>query len=302
MRFFRRRQGEIFLTLCAMIWGSSLIPQKMGSLYLGPFSFGAARFLLGAVVFFPISLLLGRREHGVTPCRPGILALGGSLCGIALFLGAFFQQRGLAATTVGKAGFITAMYIVLIPVFGLFLHRKTAPIIWAGISLAAVGLYFLCISETFAFSQGDFYVLIGAIFWAIQIMLVDSLANKVNSLHLVLIEFIVAGVLSAVAAAVWESPAPQAFAASLFPILYSGIMVVGVAYTLQALGQKTVNPSVAGLIFSTESVFGVLSGALVLHEVMNARELFGCILMFCALIVTQLKLPSFKAVQQAIQK
>lgn len=302
MRFFRQRQGEVFLTLCAFIWGSSLIPQKMGSLYLGAFSFGAARFLLGAIVFFPISLLLGRRNREDAPRRPILLAAGGTLCGIALFLGAYFQQLGLAGTTVGKAGFITAMYIVLIPVFGLFLHRKIAPVVWAGICLAAVGLYFLCISETFSLSQGDLYVLIGAVFWAIQIMLVDSLANRANSLHLVLIEFTVAGTLSAIAAAVWESPAPEAFAASLFPILYSGIMVVGVAYTLQALGQKTVNPSVAGLIFSTESVFGVLSGAFVLHEVMNARELFGCILMFCALIVTQLKLPSFKTVQQAFQK
>ena len=295
MHRLKQYRGELMLSLCAVIWGTALVPQKLGTLYLGPFSFGAARFLTGAVIFFPLSLILKRVGHeGRNPFLRKDLVIGGGLCGIAMFLGAYFQQLGLADTTVGKTGFITAMYIVIIPLIGLFFHRKTELMTWVSIALAAVGLYFLCMSEHFSVSKGDFYVFIGSLFWAIQITLVDTYSKKTNSLELVPVEFLVAGVLSLFCAFQMESPNLQSLTASIGPILYTGIMVVGVAYTLQALGQKTVSPAIAGLIFSTESLFGVISGALLFQEAMSPREIFGCVLMFSALVLSQIKLPSIR--------
>lgn len=292
MHRLKQYKGELMLTLCAIIWGSSLVPQKLGTLYLGPFSFGAARFLTGAVIFFPLSLILKRiSKEERKPFLQKDLVIGGGLCGIAMFSGAYFQQLGLADTTVGKTGFITAMYIVIIPLIGLFFHRKTELMTWVSIALAAVGLYFLCISENFSISKGDFYVFIGSLFWAIQITLVDTYSKKTDSLELVLVEFVVAGLLSLFCAFQMESPSLQSVTASIGPILYTGIMVVGVAYTFQALGQKTVSPAIAGLILSTESLFGVISGAVMFQEVMSLREICGSVLMFSALMLTQIKLP-----------
>lgn len=188
------------------------------------------------------------------------------------------------------------MYIVMIPLIGLLFHRKTEMITWVSIGLAMVGLYFLCISENFSISKGDFYVFIGSVFWAVQITLVDYYSKKTNSLELVFVEFTVAGILSLLCAFQMEAPTIQAVTSSIGSILYTGIMVVGVAYTLQALGQKTVSPAIAGLIFSTESLFGVLAGVLMFQEVMSTREIIGCILLFVALLLTQMK---FSPIQKA---
>ncbi|WP_283607321.1 DMT family transporter [Faecalispora anaeroviscerum] len=300
MHHLKQHQGELMLSLCAIIWGTSLIPQKLGTLYLGPFSFGAARFLMGAIIFFPLSLLLKRisREEKKTFLRKD-LVIGGGLCGTAMFLGAYFQQLGLAHTTVGKTGFITSMYIVLIPLFGLFFHRKTELKTWICIALATVGLYLLCMSENFSISKGDFYVLISAVFWSIQITLVDTYSKKTDSLELVLVEFMISGLFSLFCALQLESPTTQAVTSSIGPILYTGIMVVGVAYTLQALGQKTVAPAIAGLILSMESLFAAVAGAVAFQETMSLREISGCVFMFCALILTQIKLPSFRIGRKA---
>lgn len=302
MHSFKHYKGQFMLALCAIIWGTALVPQKLGMQYLGPFSFGAARFLTGAIIFLPLSLLIKRlmKEEKEYFLRKNLL-VGGGLCGTVMFLGAYFQQLGLTDTTVGKTAFITSMYIVMIPLIGLFFHRKTEMMTWASIGLAMVGLYFLCISENFNISKGDFYIFIGSVFWAVQITLVDHYSKKTNSLELVLVEFTVAGILSLLCAIQMEAPTFQAVASSIGPVLYTGIMVLGVAYTLQALGQKTVSPAIAGLIFSTESLFGVLAGALMFQEVMSTREIIGCILLFIALLLTQMKFShSLKGKKQTI--
>lgn len=290
MHSLKQYKGSFMLALCAIIWGTSLVPQKLGMQYLGAFSFGAARFLTGAIIFLPLSLLVKRlmKEEKEAFLRKDLL-IGGGLCGTVMFLGAYFQQLGLADTTVGKTAFITSMYIVMIPLIGLFLHRKTEMMTWVSVGLAMVGLYFLCISENFSISKGDFYVFLGSVFWAVQITLVDHYSKKTNSLELVLVEFTVAGILSLLCALQIEAPTMQAVTSSIGPILYTGIIVVGVAYTLQALGQKTVSPAITGLILSTESLFGVLAGALMFQEVMSTREIIGCILLFIALLLTQIK-------------
>lgn len=302
MHSLKQYKGSFMLAICAIIWGTSLVPQKLGMQYLGAFSFGAARFLTGAIIFLPLSLLVKRliKEKEEVFLRKDLL-IGGGLCGTVMFLGAYFQQLGLTDTTVGKTAFITSMYIVMIPLIGLFFHRKTEMITWVSIGLATVCLYFLCISENFSISKGDFYVFIGSVFWAVQITLVDYYSKKTNSLELVFVEFTVAGILSLVCAFQMEAPTIQAVTSSIGPILYTGIMVVGVAYTLQALGQKTVSPAIAGLIFSTESLFGVLAGALMFQEVMSTREIIGCILLFIALLLTQMKFsPIQKGKKQTI--
>lgn len=295
----RNLKGDLILLLTAIIWGTSFISQKLGMNYIQPFTFGASRFLLGAAVLVPVILIFAALNKNKSNGRPAgeskpklnnkDLIMGGSLCGISLFLAASCQQWGIVYTTAGKAGFITALYIVLVPLCGVFMHKKINLLTWAGVALAVVGLYFLCIREGFYMQKGDIIVLAGTIFWALQILIVDAYNDKTEGLKLSCVQFVVAGILSAAAAILFENPSIRDIVACGGPILYTAIMVVGVAYTLQIIGQKYTNPTVAAIILSMESVFAVISGAIFLNESMSARELIGCILMFAAVIITQLK-------------
>jgi drug/metabolite transporter (DMT)-like permease len=295
----RNVRGNLILLLTAIIWGTSFISQKLGMNYIEPFTFGASRFLLGAGALIPVILIfdrLNKRKESTEAeeekeCKYSNkdLIKGGILCGVAVFLGASLQQWGLVYTTAGKAGFITALYVVIVPLFGIFMRKKIDLLTWVGVALAVMGLYFLCIQEGFSMEKGDAIVLIGTIFWALQIVIVDAYADKTEGIKLSFVQFVTAGILSVISAFIFETPDISSIIDCLGPILYTAIMVVGVAYTLQIIGQKYTNPTAAAIILSMESVFAVISGAIFLNELMSTRELIGCILMFIAVIITQVK-------------
>ncbi len=288
-------KGELMLIITAVIWGTSFVSQKLGMNYVEPFTFGASRFLLGALVLIPVILIFDRSNNknngkaiNDSYSRKDLIT-GGILCGSALFLGASFQQIGIVYTTAGKAGFITALYIVLVPLFGLFMKKKISRLVWFGVALATGGLYLLCIKEGFTIQVGDAIVMAGTIFWALQILIVDAYNDKTQGLKLSCAQFITAGILSAVAALIFENPSLTTIIECAGPILYTAIMVVGVAYTLQIIGQKTTDPNIAAIILSMESLFAVISGAVFLKETMTIKEIAGCVLMFAAVIMTQVK-------------
>lgn len=290
----RKFKGELLLLLAALIWGTSFVTQKLGMNYVEPFTFGASRFLLGAAILIPVIFLFDRinknKENSkseTTGFKNKNLIKGGILCGIALFFGISFQQTGLIYTSVGKSGFITALYVVLVPLFGIFMGKKIDRITWAGVILALFGLYLLCIKEGFTIEKGDAIVLAGTFFWALQIIIVDSYADRVDGIKMSFLQFLVAGILSAILAFIFENPTMEAIIDCAGPILYTAIMVVGVAYTLQIIGQKYTNPTVSAIIMSMESVFAAISGAIFLNESMTIKEAIGSALMFIAVIITQ---------------
>lgn len=293
-------KGELILLITAIIWGTSFISQKLGMNYVEPFTFGASRFLLGALFLFFVSQAFdyyskkNRLKQGLAlPPKTDVKVLlkSGILCGVALFLGASFQQWGIVETTAGKAGFITALYIVIVPLLGLFMKKKVGWLTWLGIGVAVIGLYLLCVKEGFSIQRGDAIVLVGTLFWALQIVFVDMYVDQVDGLKLSCMQFVVAGLLSAVSAFIFETPQLGQIIACGGLLLYMAVVVVGLAYTLQIVGQKSTPPAIAAIILSLESVFAVISGAIFLGESMNQRELFGCILVFLAVIMTQVKLP-----------
>lgn len=285
--------GEILLFITAFIWGTSFVAQRVGMEYIGPFTFTAARFYIGMLSLLLLILLIGKfgskTEKTELAGTKKDLLIGGAACGAALFCGISFQQVGIQYTTAGKAGFITALYILLVPIFGMFLHKKVSRKVWFGVALALFGLYLLTIKEGFTIAKGDSIVLCGSVFWAIHILIVDHFAPKVDGLKMSFIQFLVAGTISAVTAAFTETISFSAILKSAGPILYTGIVVVGVAYTLQIFGQKKASPAAAAIIMSMESVFAVISGMIILGEVMSLKEIAGCILMFAAVIITQVK-------------
>lgn len=289
-------KGNLILLLTALIWGISFISQKLGMNYIGPFTFGASRFLLGALTLVPVIMVFDRinknNEKKKTEIKKNFrnqdLIKGGILCGVSLFLGASFQQFGIIYTSAGKAGFITALYIVLVPILGIFVNKKVNLKTWVGVLLAVIGLYLLCITEGFTMAKGDIIVLFGTVFWALQILIVDAYAEKTDGIKLSCVQFITAGLLSAVAAFIFENPKLSEIIDCAGPILFTAIMVVGVAYTLQIIGQKYTSPTIAAMILSLESVFAVIFGAIFLFEKMTPREITGCVIMFIAVIITQL--------------
>lgn len=289
-------KGSLLLLLTAIIWGTSFVSQKLGMNYIEPFTFGASRFLLGALTLIPVILIFDRINGKKNVNEKSInlslnnrnLIVGGILCGCALFFGATFQQFGIVHTTAGKAGFITALYMVLVPIIGMFMGKKTDLYTWIGVIIAVIGLYLLSIKEGFSIGKGDAIVLMGTIFWAIHIITVDRFVNKVDGVKLSCIQFLTAGTLSLIAAFIAEEPKISEIIDCEGPILYSAIMSVGVAYTLQIIGQKYTNPTLASILMSLESVFSAISGAIYLKESMLAREILGCVLVFIAVIIAQI--------------
>lgn len=293
-------KGSIFLLLAAIIWGTSFVVQKLGMNYVEPFTFGASRFLLGALVLLILIFAFdfinkkNKKESNdnekseENKYNKKDLIKGGILCGFALFFGASLQQWGIVYTTAGKAGFITTLYIVLVPVIGIFMRKKVDSYTWLGIILAVIGLYMLTIKEGFSMEIGDAIVLAGTLFWAMHIIIVDTFAPKTESLKLSCVQFITAGTLSLISALIFENPTISAIIDCAFPILYAAIFVVGVAYTLQIIGQRYTNPTVASLLMSLESVFSAICGAIFLNESMTLKEIIGCILVFVAVLLTQI--------------
>lgn len=282
------------LLLTAFIWGTAFVAQSVGMDHLGPFSFNGIRSLIGAVALLPCIWFLNRMNKdpetdGSEKEKSGKdLITGGVACGVLLFTASSLQQAGIQYTTAGKAGFITAFYIVIVPVLGIFLHKKIQWKVWMAVLLALVGLYFLCITESFSVGKGDALVFLCALVFSVHILVIDHFSPKVDGVKVSCIQFFVSGILSLPFMFVLETPRLVAVAAAWMPLLYAGVLSCGVAYTLQILGQKNVNPAVASLILSMESCFSVLAGWIILGERLSFRESLGCILMFLAIILAQL--------------
>lgn len=288
-------KNDGMLVLTALIWGSAFVAQSVGMDYIGPFTFNSLRCLLGGLVLLPVIWFMGRRKDVDEPADrrverkdPKTLWIGGLLCGIALAAASSLQQIGLVYTSAGKAGFITALYILIVPLLGLFLGKKVSIRTWAGVGLAVVGMYFLCIKEGFFISYGDFLVVVCAFIFSLHILIIDYFSPKVDGVKLSCIQFWVSGILCAVPMVISEKPALDAVLAAYAPLLYAGVLSCGVAYTLQIIAQKNTDPTVASLILSLESVFAALTGWLVIHETLSPKELFGCLLVFAAIILAQL--------------
>lgn len=293
MNRFVLRQS-LLLLLTATIWGVAFVSQSVGMDYVGPFTFNAARSLIGAAVLVSCIFLLQklqRREQGREVHRKEdrkTLLTGGICCGVILAVASSFQQFGLQYTTVGKAGFITAMYIILVPLFGIFLKKRVGLRIGISVVVAVAGLYLLCMTESLRLEAGDVLVLICAVVFSFHIMVIDHFSPLVDGVKMSCIQFLVCGILCSIGMFVFEEPSLSMLFAAWKPILYAGVMSCGVAYTLQIIGQKGMNPTVASLIMSLESVISVLAGFVLLGEVLSGRELAGCVLMFAAIVLAQL--------------
>lgn len=284
--------NNLLLLLTALIWGSAFVAQSVGMDYIGPFTFNCVRSVLGGIVLMPVIWIMGRQKkndhNDKSDTDYKTLLTGGICCGIALAAASSLQQIGLVYTSAGKAGFITALYIVIVPVMGLFLGKKTGVRTWIGVALAAVGLYFLCITDGFTISTGDLIVLLCAVVFSIHILLIDHFSPKVDGVRLSCIQFFVSGILCAVPMLIVEQPQIGEILAAWQPLLYAGALSSGAAYTLQIIAQKNTDPTVASLLLSLESVFSVIAGWIILGERLSGREMFGCVLVFAAVVLAQL--------------
>ena len=284
-------RGSLLLLLGSVIWGAAFVAQRVGMDHLGPFSFNGIRMLLAGIVLIPVAAFIDRKkEPGVRP-DPKDQRKAGLLCGVLLFVASSLQQMGLVTTSAGKAGFITALYVVLVPVAAWLLFRKNpGRVIWLGVVLAVFALWLLCMPAGggFALQGGDLLVLGCAVAFTGQILCVDYYAPKVSGVKLARDEFLVTGMLRLLIAVFTETITWTGIREALIPILYAGLMSGAVAYTLQIIGQRDTDPTVASLIMCLESVFATLSGALILGEKMTVRETVGCVLMFVAVVLAQL--------------
>lgn len=288
-------QGILMLTLCAFIWGTAFIAQSVGGEYAEPLTFNCARSFLATIFLFCCCLLFDKlngkpfRILGTDdPLRKDRTIKGGIVCGIALTLASFMQQLGIMYTTVGKSGFITALYIVLVPFLSYAIYRTRLTIVQCvSVVIAAIGMYYICINEGFSINKGDFYTLVCAFCFAGQIIAVDRVITNLDGVRLSLVQFITCTILNGILMFIFETPSLHNIILGLLPIAYAGIMSSGVAYTLQIVGQKHCNPVLACMIMSLESAFALLSGWLLLGQAMSQREIFGCLLVFAAIMLAQ---------------
>lgn len=294
---------NFLLMLAALIWGSAFVAQSVGMDYLGPFTFNSVRSFMGSLVLLPVIWFMDRQKKDgakgdgqgalgksaeVKQQEKKTLLLGGLCCGVILTASTSLQQIGLVYTTAGKAGFITALYILIVPLLGLFLGRRVGGKTWLGVALAVIGMYLLCIKEGFSISYGDFMVLLCAFVFSLHILTVDYFSPKVDGVRLSCIQFFVCGCLCAVPMVIFEHPEIYQILQAWLPLIYAGVLSSGVAYTLQIITQKHLNPTVASLLMSLESVFAALTGWLILNERLSPKELLGCVLVFAAIILAQL--------------
>jgi len=281
--------------LTALIWGVAFVAQSVGMNYVGPFTFNFVRFLIGALVLIPCIGILkklenrngGSKDLNLQTKRLHAGIAGGILCGFILFVSSSLQQFGIMKTTVGKAGFITALYIVIVPFFSIFLKKKVPPKIWIAALIAVAGMFLLCMEGKTGLSEGDTLVFLCAVGFSFHILAIDYFSPKTDGVFLSCIQFITAGVLSGIFAFLLEQPQWKDILRAWQPILYAGVMSCGVAYTLQIIGQKKVRPDVSSLVLSLESVFSVLAGWLILGQILTTRELFGCCLVFSAILLAR---------------
>jgi drug/metabolite transporter (DMT)-like permease len=294
----KKIRAELMLLTTALIWGTAFVAQRSGMDYVGPFTFNGIRFLIGALVMIPVILIMDKLAQKNQPMVPmtveekrkerKFLWTGGFFCGLALLAGTGLQQMGLVYTSAGKTGFITALYIVIVPVIGIFLGRKVRMLLWVSVALGVVGLYLLSINEGFSINIGDFLVFLCAFGFAAHILVVDHFSPKTNAIKLSAVQFFICGALSLVIMVFFEQPQWEFIFDAAFPLLYTGIMSCCVAYTFQVVAQKDIGPTVASLLLSMESVFAVIFGMLLLQEQLLPKEILGCVIMFAAIILAQL--------------
>jgi drug/metabolite transporter (DMT)-like permease len=285
----RHRVSVLQLLLASAIWGFAFVAQRAGMEYVGPFTFNAVRFLLGSAALVPFVLIRARDRSAFEPSSRKGVAWGMALAGLVLFVSASLQQIGIVYTTAGKAGFITGLYVVIVPVIGLLRRQRTGISVWAGAAFAVGGLYLLSITGGFGIGLGDGLVLASAFGWAVHVHVIGWLARSVRPLRVAAVQFAVCGVLSLIVALGAETVALADLFRAGIPILYVGLLSTGVAYTLQVVAQRRVDPSQTGIILSLEGAFAVLGGWLLLSEVMTVRMLVGCGLMFVGMIAAQVR-------------
>lgn len=290
----RQLRGGAMLMLTALIWGTAFVAQSVGMDYLGPCAFTAVRNFIGCVALLPVIALASRLRSGAQPEEaapaPGKKALfgWGAACGLLLGGATLLQQAGMQTASAGKAGFLTALYIVIVPVLGIFLGRRPGLKVWMGVVLALVGAYLLSVKGGAGIASGDLLVIASAVVFSLHILVIDSVPAGVDGVRLSCVQFLVAGAFALVLALFLETFTWRDILSAWVPLLYTGVVSSGVGYTLQILGQRTVNPTVASLILSLESVFAALAGWAILGQALSLRELFGCALVFVAVILAQL--------------
>lgn len=288
----RNIKSTALLLLTAIIWGFAFVAQRMGAEYVGAFTFNGIRFGLGALSLIPVIAAFEKRESTALQHRERLkkTVTVGIAAGVILFAASSLQQYGIELTgSAGKAGFITGLYTVLVPVFGIFLGKKTGINVWIGAVLAVIGIFLLSVNEKLRIGFGDAVLLVGAVFWAFHILIIDSFVDRVYALRFAFVQFAFCSLAGIVCAFIFEDVSSAAIGQALVPILYGGIGSVGVAYTCQILGQKNADPTYSAIILSTESVFGAIGGAIILHEVMSLRGYAGCTLIFAGIVLSQLK-------------
>ena len=285
-------KSDGLLLLTAVIWGFAFVAQRVGMDYVGPFGFNGVRFALGCLALLPFLCRNGMRDVHASPRNPALFSrpsLGGGLvAGLVLFCGASFQQVALVYTTAGNAGFITGLYVVLVPIIGIALGHRTHAGTWIGAALAGVGLYLLSVLGPFTISPGDLLVLIGAFFWAGHVHLIGWLSPRQDPLKIAFLQFAACAVLSLITSAALEHNTAGRYLSATLPILYGGVLSVGVAYTLQVVAQKKAKAAHAAIILSLEAVFAAIGGWLILGETLSPRAITGCILMLCGMLISQL--------------
>jgi drug/metabolite transporter (DMT)-like permease len=285
-------KSDALLLLTAAIWGFAFVAQRVGMEYVGPFTFNGVRFALGSFVLLPL-ILRNRKQspaRGDNPARADskTIIFGGGVLGLTLFAAASLQQVGLVYTTAGNAGFITGLYVVIVPILGLFWQQRSSAGTWIGAFLAAAGLYLLCITDQFTISFGDFLELVGAFLWAAHVLIIGWLSPKIDSLKLAFTQFAACSVLSLITAGFAEVITLKSLFQAAIPILYGGVLSVGVAYTLQVVAQRNAHPAHAAIFLSMEAVFAAFGGWLILNEILTPRGLVGCALMFSGMLFSQL--------------
>jgi len=292
-------KSSLILLLTATIWGVAFVAQSVGMEYIGPFTFNAIRCVLGGLVLIPVILVLKKKKETGAENQEKedkkTLWAGGIACGVILCIASNLQQFGIMEASVGKSGFFTALYIVMIPVIGIFIGKRPEIKLWFCVALAVVGMYLLCMKDgSFTIERADIMLLLCALAFSFHILVVDYFSPKVDGVKMSCIQFFVCGVLSAVGMLFTETPDISNIQAAWLPLLYAGLLSCGVGYTLQIVGQKGINPVIASLIMSLESVISALAGWEILGQVLSPKEILGCVLMFVAIIITQIPIGNKK--------
>ena len=283
-------KSNLLLLLTSIIWGTTFVAQSIGAEFVGPLAFNAGRGFFAMTFLLAVCLLKPRnREAGKAEAAPRkLLIKGGILCGCLMFVANILQQTGIALTSVGKSGFITALYVVLVPVFGIFLKSGTTLKIWISVALATAGLYLLCAGERITIAPGDLLTLLCAAAFAVYILAVDRFAGRVDVVWLSFVQFATLFVLSSIGAFIFEPTPVELLLRAAVPVIYAGVLSSGIAYTFQMMAQRHTDPTSASLIMSLESVFALLAGMIFLQQYLSGREIIGCVVMFASIILSQL--------------